>query len=105
VPQQSKFVSPIEFVPLGHQFFAVTQLGLPFLPPASAQAARHDQADEFDQPERQFCETVSHRFNYLKCVQIEAEYNRPLEMKPVKKSGNAPWVRIASSVQAWQDAH
>jgi len=32
-------------------------------------------------------------------VQIKAEYNQPFEMKPVKKSGNAPWARIASGAQ------
>src|SRR5262249_22270159 len=35
-----------------------------------------------------------------KSVQIKAEYNQPFEMKPVKKSGNAPWVRVASSVDS-----
>ena len=30
---------------------------------------------------------------YLRSLQIKAEYNQPFEMKPVKKSGNAPSVR------------
>src|SRR5215470_16769103 len=37
----------------------------------------------------------------MKRVQIKAEYNQLFEMKPVKKSGNAPWVRVASSAQSW----
>jgi hypothetical protein len=50
VPDQIEFVSPVEFVPLGQLSFTVTQLGLSLLPPAGAQPARHDHADDADQP-------------------------------------------------------
>jgi hypothetical protein len=41
----------------------------------------------------------------MKSVQIKAEYNQPLDNEACEEIGKAPWVRIASSVQAWQDAH
>src|SRR6266511_4256934 len=58
VPQQGKVVSPIKIVPFGQQFFAVAQLGFPLLPPIGAQAARHDHADECDQPEVGFRQAI-----------------------------------------------
>src|SRR5205085_5664621 len=50
-PEQIKLRLPIEPVPLCQQGLAVLQFGLPLLPPIGAQAARHDHADQSDQPE------------------------------------------------------
>src|SRR5215475_11330466 len=58
-PQQIELGAPIEPVPLSQQLFAETQLGLPFLPPVGPQAARHDHADELDQPQMRVQKTSS----------------------------------------------
>src|SRR5262245_36142640 len=71
VPQQIKFCFPVEVVPLGQQLFAVTQFSFPLLPPIAAQTARHDHADQRDQPEAEprevFCCVASrcHRVSSL----------------------------------------
>ena len=50
-PQQLPLVTPVESIPVREQLFAAAQLRFPLLPPIGAQAARHDDADERDQPE------------------------------------------------------
>src|SRR5262249_37486034 len=73
-PQQIKFAMPIETIPLGQQLFTVAQLGLPFLSPIGAQTARHDHADESNQPEpktKAGClSSISHQSHSLISVQI-----------------------------------
>src|SRR5262245_56395612 len=49
-PQQFEFVTPVEPVPSSQQRFAVFQFRFPFLLKPDAEAARHDHADEADQP-------------------------------------------------------
>src|SRR6185295_19339781 len=65
-PQQIKFALPIQFVPLHQQRFARAQLSFPLLPPIGAQTARHEYANECDQPEpktkARCARRISHRF-------------------------------------------
>ena len=49
--QQLPLVTPVEAVPIEQQLFAAAQLRFPLLAPVGAQAARHDDADQRDQPE------------------------------------------------------
>src|SRR5919201_268841 len=51
MPEQAQSGAPVEPVPLLEQQFTVTQLGFPLLPPIGAQTARHEHADERDEPE------------------------------------------------------
>src|SRR5262245_31706218 len=67
VPEQRKFAAPIELAPLADQRLAIPQLGFPLLPPISAQPARHDHADDADQPEPEtkpnYLRPISHQFH------------------------------------------
>src|SRR5262249_1298581 len=55
---------PIEPVPFSQQLFAAAQLGLPLLPPVGAQPARHDNADQRDQPEPESKPSCSRRISH-----------------------------------------